>query len=133
MNSIDQARQFADAVMIIEADSGGQVLATCPAKYIRADQKALEILMYDLENFTWGTKGLAKIPPPASEAFLRFERLPVGTEIGLGASGGRIVDGLWLHPEFREGRWKSEHIFEQVENILGGRQPRIELECLDRK
>lgn len=125
MDPIDQARKLSNMVMIIEADSGGQVLATCPVKYVHADQKTIEILMHDLESLTWGSGKLSEIPPRGSEAFLRFEQLPIGAHIGDGAGSGEVVDGLWLHPELRRGMWQKIGVFQQVERILTMAQRRI--------
>ena len=59
-HSLDEARRHADAAMVMEADSGGQILVTCPVRYVAASEDVLNQLLCDLENITWGRGGLAE-------------------------------------------------------------------------
>jgi hypothetical protein len=40
--------------MIMEADSGGQILVTCLVSKVRAEEDVLHQLLCDLETITWG-------------------------------------------------------------------------------
>jgi len=120
-HSLDEARSHPEAVMILEADSGGQILATCPVRYVIASEPALNQLLCDLENITWGAGGLAEDDQPY-DAQIYYEVLPVGSGVGGGMGGGLVVDGVWVHRELEQ-----ESLREQIEAVILGRCSRLAL------
>ena len=52
--TLDQALADPQATMIFEADSGGQILLSCPVRHVRASAQILEQLLTDLEMIAWG-------------------------------------------------------------------------------
>jgi hypothetical protein len=119
--TIEEARCDPNAALVMEADSGGQILLTCPVRHVRATDAALRQLLVDLECISWGTG----FDPQCREPFdaeMFFEPAPVGAGVAGGMGGGAVVDGAWLHPEL-------EHLLlrPQVEEILNGLRERLDL------
>jgi hypothetical protein len=119
--NLSDARKYSDSVLIMEADSGGQILLTCPVRYVLASEETLLQLLCDLETITWGGGGLAKSLEPY-DADLCYEVLQVGAGVAGGMGGGLVVDGLWLHKELCDRGLKD-----QIAAILTGQQVRLTL------
>ena len=119
--TLEQAQEDQDATMVFEADSGGQILLSCPVKQVRAEKSAIEQLLVDLEMITWGM-GYDPDQHSPSDAEVYFEHLSVGSRIAGGMGGGGVVDGVWLHPEVEE-----LGLREQIEAIISGHSPRLVL------
>jgi hypothetical protein len=119
--SLSDARKYSDSVLIMEADSGGQILLTCPVRYVLASEETLLQLLCDLESITWCGCGLAKSLEPY-DADLYFEVLQVGAGVAGGMGGGLVVDGIWLHKELCDHGLKD-----QIAAILTGQQVRLTL------
>jgi hypothetical protein len=98
---LGEARRNPGAVMVMEADYGGQILATCPMRHVAASEIALNQLLCDLESITWGDGSLAKDAQPY-DARIYYEVVPVGEGVAGGMGGGRAIDGLWVHDEIAE-------------------------------
>jgi hypothetical protein len=66
--NLAEARAHPDSAMIMEADSGGQILVTCPVSKVQTAEDVLHQLLCDLESITWGRGGLSQdnIPYDAS-------------------------------------------------------------------
>lgn len=116
-----EGRRDTDSVMVMEADSGGQILATCPVRHIAANEAILNQLLCDLESITWGGGDLAEASQP-SEAAIRYEDLAIGCGVVGGMGGGAVVDGLWVHDEVAE-----LGLAGSIEAVLRGASERIAL------
>jgi hypothetical protein len=99
--SLAEARTHPEAAMIMEADSGGQILVTCPVSKVRADEDVLHQLLCDLETITWGQGGLSETSIPY-DARIYYEPLPSGSGVSGGMGGGCVLDAPWLHDELEE-------------------------------
>lgn len=118
--SLAEARTHPDAAMIMEADSGGQILVTCPVSKVRADEDVLQQLLCDLETITWGQGGLSETSIPY-DARIYYEPLPSGSGVSGGMGGGCVLDGPWLHDELEELGLRT-----QIEEILAGKRRRLQ-------
>lgn len=117
---LETARKHPDAVMIMEADSGGQILATLPVRYLTASQAALTQLLCDLECITWGEGGLAEVGDTPWDARIYYEVMALPSEVGGGIGGGLAVDGIWVHDELAE-----RGLIGPIEDVLRGKSPRL--------
>jgi hypothetical protein len=119
---LGEARRHPGAVMIMEADYGGQILATCPVRIVTATEAALNQLLRDLESLTWGGGGLAEDARPDEGSCIYYEAVPIGTGVAGGTGGGLAVDGLWVHDELAE-----RGLAGPIEDVLLGVSGRIAL------
>ena len=92
MRSLAEAQADPEGVVILEGDYGGQIYAVCPARLVRCDEEALRRLLQDIDGLAW------RDPDGAG---VYFESLPVGSGVWGGMGGGRVVDGVWVHPKLR--------------------------------
>jgi hypothetical protein len=118
--SLAEARTHPDAAMIMEADSGGQILVTCPVSKVQADEDVLLQLLCDLETITWGPGGLSETSIPC-DACIYYEPLPSGSGVSGGMGGGCVLDGPWLH-----GVLEELGLRHQIEEILAGKRKRLQ-------
>jgi hypothetical protein len=121
--SLDEAGKHPHAAMIMEADSGGQILVSCPVSLICATEQALRLLLCDLENVSWGGGFDANQHEPSDESGIYYEPLPPASGIAGGMGGGAVTDGIWVH------RWLDAELMlrEQIEAIILGKQARLTL------
>ena len=117
--SLAEAREHRDAAMIMEADSGGQILMTCPVSRIAAEESVLVQLLCDLEMITWGGGGLSESDVPF-EASMHYERLPPGSGVAGGMGGGVVVDGVWVHEAL-----VTLGLRQQIEDVIAGIRARL--------
>jgi hypothetical protein len=120
--TLAEAAGHPDAVLIMEADSGGQILATCPVRSVCASEPVLNQLLCDLEMIAWGPGGLSDSATP-HDAQIYYELLPVGSGVGGGMGGGLVVDGVWVHPKLQK-----LGLAQQIEEIFAGARDRLSLE-----
>lgn len=121
--TLKEARRHRDAVLIMEADSGGQILLTCSISTVAATHEALLQLLVDLETIAWGRGFDPEAHGPPCEAAMYFEPLPIGSGVWGGMGGGAVVEGLWLHAELD----RVLAIREEVLAVITGRMSRIDL------
>lgn len=117
--NLADARAHPDAAMIMEADSGGQILVTCPVSKVQATEDVLHQLLCDLETITWGLGGLSQDNIPY-DARIYYEPLPPGSGVSGGMGGGMVLDGPWMHDELEERGLRP-----QIEEILAGKRQRL--------
>jgi hypothetical protein len=117
---IDDARQNPDATLVMEADTGGQILVTCPVRHIRASDAVLNQLLCDLERLVSGFDSLAE-SDQSYEAEMYYEVLPVGSGVAGGMGGGLVVDGVWVHREL-----VAMGLKDQIDAVIFGRRERLE-------
>jgi hypothetical protein len=94
LRSVDEAKAASDGVVVLEGDWGGQIYAVFPASLMRCGEDVLQQLLKDLDAIAW----------PCNEgegAGVFYERLPSGAVVSGGMGGGIVVDGVWVHKEFR--------------------------------
>lgn len=102
--SLAEARAVPDAAVVLQGDDGGQVYLTCPVALVRSDEAGLRWLLRLIDARNWNDPTMATI---------YFRVLPVGSAVGGGMGGGRVIAGAWLHPEL-----ESESLRSDVERIL---------------
>jgi hypothetical protein len=93
LRSLQEAQAHPDGAMIFEGDWGGQIYATCPAALIRCSEATLDLLLRDFDAIGWCDLEGARVC---------FERRAIGRGVAGGLGGGRIVDGVWVHPRMAE-------------------------------
>ena len=93
LESFDQARACADAVVILEGDYGGQIYVVAPIGHVKCDLGALNSLLADLDSLEWAD-------PEGARIF--FERLPVGAGVSGGMGGAFVGEGIWVHDRLKE-------------------------------
>lgn len=118
--NLDEARRHPDVALVMEADTGGQILFTCPVSRIHCAEATLEQLLHDLANISWGDGGLDPGNGYYDEEGMYYELLPVGSGVSGGMGGGCVVDGVWIHKELEDIGLRS-----QIEAVVAGRQPRL--------
>jgi len=111
VHSLDEARDFPDAVVILEGDDGGQVYVACPASRVRCSEAVLQQLLSDLDACEWDDLASARV---------FFERIPMGADIGGGMGGGKIMDGVWVHD-----RLAQMGLGTLITDVIEGRRARI--------
>jgi hypothetical protein len=91
-DSLEAARAAADGVVVLEGDYGGQIYMVVPARLVRCREEDLRTLLMRLDSHAWKDPAGARV---------YYERRPVGAGVGGGMGGGRVIDGVWLHPDLR--------------------------------
>lgn len=94
--SLDEARTFADGVLVIEGDFGGQIHVTAPVRLVQCSVDRLDRLASELEEIAWPSKR------DLGSVSVLFERLAVGSHVAGGMGGARVIDGVWVHDEFKQ-------------------------------
>ena len=120
-DNLEEARKSPDAAMVMEADSGGQILVACPVSKGQATPEVLHQLLCDLEEISWGNGGLSTDNKPY-DARIYYEPLPVGSGVSGGMGGGVVIDGVWVHPEFEE-----SGLAPQIKEVVAGTRQRLKL------
>lgn len=104
--SLEAARLAGGATVVMEGDYGGQIYLTCPVQSVNCDESRLLVLLAELDGFGWQDPEGAR---------LYYERAPMGSGVGGGMGGGKVVDGVWLHDELRK-----LGLAERVQAVIGG-------------
>jgi hypothetical protein len=112
LESFDLARAHADAIVIMEGDEGGTIYLTVPIRKVSCGEVALNHLLSDIDAMCWAQLGTAQV---------FYEVLPIGGGVAGGMGGGRVGDGLWLHPKLERLSVRKE-----IEEVLQGQRERIE-------
>ncbi len=116
--SLAEARTLADYSLIFEGDYGGRIFATCPTEWIKCDESTIHQLLADLDNIHWND-------PDGCHVF--FEYAPVGTRIGGGDGGGKIVNGVWCHEELI-----AINMQRAVADVIEGKTKRLAVPSLEK-
>jgi hypothetical protein len=107
--TLAEARADPDGIVVFEGDYGGQIYAVCPAGAVRCSEDDLRVLLRDLDSFEWDDAGGARV---------FFEALPMGSIVPGGMGGGRVEEGLWVHPRL------AQHAT-AIQAVVDGRRSRI--------
>lgn len=122
--SLDAAIADGRAVLVMETDYGGQILLTCPIALVKCSHATLQSLLADLARITWGGSfDPAKPSELDSGDDMYFEALRPGDGVAGGCGGGAVTTQLWLHPEVEV----ELQLRQQIERVIAGEQPRLEL------
>ena len=113
VHSLDEAKSFADGLVVFEGDDGGQIYVVCPASLVLCSAETLNTLLRDLDAIAWPGND-------ANSARVFYERLPVGAPV-FGGKGGAIVSNeIWIHHEFEESGMDVA-----VREVIAGKRARI--------
>jgi hypothetical protein len=114
LKSLEEAQNYPDGVVVLEGDWGGFIYLVCPASLVKCSVATLTKLLEDLSKLVWGhTDGGTQI---------YYERQPLGTFIAGGSGGGRVTEGVWVHPRFARYNLQST-----IEDILSGQRESLEM------
>lgn len=111
--TLEEAMTASDAAVVMTGDYGGQVYLTVPARLVRCGEQTLRLLLSDLD-------AMRMMRPAVVE--LHYERHPVGAGVAGGTGGGRVVDGVWVHPDL------PDDVRGQAREVVLGARARLSLE-----
>ena len=111
LHSLEEAKQFADGIVILEGDYGGQIYLTCPASMLQCSPETLHKLLRDIDARRWDDEDGARV---------FYERKQAGEGVVGGMGGGVVTVRLWLHPKVEAFGIRTE-----VEAILAGQLERL--------
>jgi hypothetical protein len=114
LESLAAARNHPESVVIMEGDDGGTIYLTVPVYKVTCGEIALRHLLSDIDAMYWNDHRLAH---------LIYEIVSIGGTVAGGMGGGRVVDGLWLHPKVEE-----LGVRQDIEQVLNGQRERIEMD-----
>lgn len=117
LTDYDRAKETKHGCVIIEGDYGGQIYLTCPMKYVKCSHGILKNLAADLDSLYWDDESGCKV-------YYEEYKPPHGISGGMG--GGVLIDGLWIHPEFKE-----IGIKDRIWAVISGEQKRANLDIFD--
>ncbi len=109
--TLAEAREHPDGAVVFEGDYGGTIYLTTPARLVACDDLILQALLSDIDKMCWSDPAGARVV---------YEHFPVGSGVAGGLGGGRVVEGLWLHP-----RLVALGLHEEIQTVLAGRLTRI--------
>jgi hypothetical protein len=112
LETFDAARNRPDSVLIFEGDDGGTIYLTVPMSKVACSEVALKQLLSDIDAMCWADIRMARMV---------YEVLPIGGTVAGGMGGGRVVDGLWLHPKVERLGLRKD-----IEQVLHGQRERVE-------
>lgn len=102
LKSLQEAKKYKDAYLIMEGDYGGQIYLSCPVKIIECQESIIVHLLRDIDNGVWNNPDGARI---------YFERKKIGEVIEGGMGGGLIEKEIWIHD-------KLKHLNNKVRRVL---------------
>lgn len=113
----EEAKKDPDGVAVFEGDYGGQIMMTIRMKHVKCSERALELLLSDLNNIAWDDGGHGE--------GLYYERIAVGGGVTGGMGGGCVVDGVWAHERFEKDGVDLDRLGKAVGDILECRAERL--------
>jgi len=109
LKSLVEAKALPDGIVILEGDYGGQVYVVAQAKCVLCSETELNTLLQDIDALEWDDTDGARV---------YFERGNVGAGVAGGMTGGRIVEGIWIHPELKR-------IETEITEVIAGKRQRL--------
>ena len=121
VDTLEQARQYPNAMLVMEADSGGQALFGCPVSRVSADQQTLNQLLVDLEMITWGRGFDPEFLGPPCDAKMYFTARSGSSGTTSATATEAIPPKIWFDREL-----ESDLLLrELIEDVLSGRSKRL--------
>ena len=95
IENMEEARNISNAIVVLDGDYGGQVYATCPVKHLNPTitHEQLEAICKQLSAVEWNQD---------DDWQVSYQIKEVGHGVWGGMGGGRVEDGLWMHPKLSE-------------------------------
>jgi hypothetical protein len=115
LTTLNQAKEDAEGVVILQGDDGGQIYVVCPASKVACTEADLDVLLHDLDGIEWPGND-----PDSARVF--YERRPIGEGIGGGMGGGSVAETVWVHPRLLE-----KGLAPEVGQVLSGTKRRVSL------
>jgi hypothetical protein len=112
LETFEAARNRPDSILIFEGDDGGTIYLTVPMYNVACSEGGLKQLLSDIDAMCWADIRMARMV---------YEVLPIGGTVAGGMGGGRVVDGLWLHPKVAK-----LGVRQDIEQVLHGQRERVE-------
>lgn len=110
--SLTAAREHPAGIVIFEGDYGGTIYLTIPVRLVACGEATLRQLLSDIDAMCWSDTSGARVV---------YEVVPVGQGVAGGMGGGRVVEGLWLHPEIEALGTRGD-----IQQVLNGQLQRID-------
>ncbi len=91
VDNLGSAREIPNGYAVLEGDDGGTIYATAPVRLIMCSENELQRLLHSLDAIVW----------PHNEDDTRrivYEPHDVGDIVAGGMGGGKIGEGVWVHP-----------------------------------
>ena len=104
--SLLEAKSSPDSIVVFEGDYGGQIYVVAKVAVISCSEQVLVSLLSELDSLKW------KDPQGMG---LYFEEAEIGQPIPGGMGGGRVTEGVWVHPRLQQ--YSSK-----VEDVLTGKR-----------
>ena len=101
LENLGEAKKHSSTYLIMEGDEGGQIYLVCPVKKIKCKEKNLQLLLEELDSTSWND---------VSMAGLYYEQHPVNSMIIGGMGGGRALEDLWIHKNFKKIKSKIKQV-----------------------
>ena len=111
LEGFEAARNCPNSIVILEGDDGGTIYLTIPACTVSCSEVALNQLLSDIDGMCWADPTMRRVV---------YEVLAIGEVVAGGMGGGRVLDGLWLHPEV-----EKLGVRQDIEDVLRGQLDQI--------
>jgi hypothetical protein len=93
LESLAQAREFPDAVVVLEGDYGGQIYVVAPVHMVQCDEPSLNRLLAELDALEWKDEEGASV---------FYERRATGEGVAGGMGGGVVLPTVWVHERLQQ-------------------------------
>lgn len=91
--TLEEARTFEDAVVVLEAAAAEQIYVVCPVAQLHCPVEVLRRLLVALDEIAWCGGDPDRVG-------LYYERHALGSRVYGGTGGGRVTAGIWIHTQF---------------------------------
>lgn len=88
LTSLSEAKNYSDAVVILEGDYGGQIYVVAPIVFVKCSEAILEGLLADIDALEWAD-------PDGARVF--YERRQIGSGVPGGMGGASVESRIWVH------------------------------------
>lgn len=109
IESLEEAKNYENAYLIMEGDYGGEIYVVCPVKIIRCNWQTLSKLLEDIDNLYWKDEYGRGI---------YFEFFNNGDIVSGGMGGGVATNRLWVN----EGLLNIQN---EISKVIYGKKIRI--------
>ncbi|ANY67864.1 hypothetical protein BBD42_16325 [Paenibacillus sp. BIHB 4019] len=109
IDSLETAKNYENAYLVMEGDYGGEIYLVCPVKIIRCSSQTLSRLLEDIDRLYWEDEDGRGI---------YFELFNIGDIVSGGMGGGVATNRLWVHEELLS-------IENEISKVIYGKKIRI--------